>query len=102
MDETLSRLQKWYADQCDGNWEHQFGVEIETLDNPGWRILIDLAGTDLEGQIFEPIKHGLEDDASTEWHSLSVKDSKFEGAGDPSKLTFMLRIFLDWATQPGR
>jgi hypothetical protein len=33
---TLTWLQAWYAEQCDGDWEHQFGVSVETLDNPGW------------------------------------------------------------------
>ena len=102
MDDTLSRLQQWYARQCDGDWEHQHGVRIGTLDNPGWRVTIDLAGTELEGRCFEPIERGLEHDSSTDWHSLSVKDGKFEGAGDPTKLRFMLQTFLDWAERPGR
>jgi hypothetical protein len=31
------------------------------------------------------------------WHSISVKGSTFEAAGDPSKLEFMLQTFLEWA-----
>ena len=27
-------LQSWYQSQCDGDWEHEFGIRIETLDNP--------------------------------------------------------------------
>lgn len=96
MDDTFTRIQKWYAHQCDGDWEHQHGVRIETLDNPGWRVTIDLAGTEADGRSMEPIVRGLEEDAFTDWHSLSVKDNKFEGAGDPSKLGFMLHTFLDW------
>jgi len=38
-------LQKWYADHCDGDWEHEYGIVIETLDNPGWSIVIDLKNT---------------------------------------------------------
>lgn len=102
MDDTLTRLQQWYASQCDGDWEHQYGVNVDTLDNPGWRITIDLVGTNLEHRPFEPIEFGLEDDTSTDWHSLSVKQNKFEGAGDPSKLAFMLRTFLDWAERTGK
>ena len=96
-DDIISRLQKWYTRQCDGDWEHACGVEIRTLDNPGWRVRIDLAETELDGRSFEPIAYGLEDNASADWYSLSVKDKKFEGAGDPSKLGFILRTFLDWA-----
>ena len=72
MDDVLSQLQQWYARQCDGDWEHQYGVKVDTLDNPGWRVTIDLAGTDLEGRQFDPIERGLGDDSSTDWHSLSV------------------------------
>jgi hypothetical protein len=102
MDETLSRLQQWYARQCDGEWEHQYGVKIETLDNPGWRVTIDLTGTDLDGRPFEPQGGRGWNDESTDWRSLFVEDGKFEGAGDPTKLTFILRTFLDWAEQTDR
>jgi hypothetical protein len=27
--DALDRLQAWYADQCDGDWEHDEGIEIE-------------------------------------------------------------------------
>jgi hypothetical protein len=49
----LARLQAWYRAQCDGDWEHQHGVHIGTLDNPGWDVRIDLAGTYLEAAMFQ-------------------------------------------------
>jgi len=33
---VMERIQDWYRRQCDGDWEHSYGVKIETLDNPGW------------------------------------------------------------------
>ncbi|MEH0820740.1 Imm53 family immunity protein [Micromonospora sp. CPCC 205714] len=42
-------LQAWYATQCDGEWEHEFGIQIETVDNPGWSVSIDLGDTALSG-----------------------------------------------------
>jgi hypothetical protein len=42
---SLSALERWYASQCDGEWEHGYGVRIDTLDNPGWRVHIGLHGT---------------------------------------------------------
>lgn len=45
---VLNWLQAWYADQCNEDWEHEWGVKIETLDNPGWSVSIDLEETDLE------------------------------------------------------
>jgi hypothetical protein len=46
---SLEWLQQWYLDQCDDEWEHQFGVVIETLDNPGWLVKNDLAGMSMQG-----------------------------------------------------
>jgi hypothetical protein len=42
MDE-FSELQDWYAAHCNGEWEHQHGVVIESLDNPGWWVKIGKA-----------------------------------------------------------
>ena len=53
---TIQRLQAWYAKQCNGDWEHQHGVTISTLENPGWAIEISLLGTSAEASSFSPIK----------------------------------------------
>ena len=42
---ALQRLEQWFAARCNGDWEHASGVTIETLDNPGWRLWVDLTGT---------------------------------------------------------
>ena len=47
--DCLYLLQRWYVAQCDSEWEHSYGVSIDTLDNSGWTLRIDLAGTSLEG-----------------------------------------------------
>lgn len=49
---VLSELQKWYMSQCNGEWEHSYFVSIGTLDNPGWKLEIDLRHTNLETQVF--------------------------------------------------
>lgn len=46
-------VQKWYADNVDGDWEHLNGVEIATLDNPGWSLGIDIAETELSDRAFD-------------------------------------------------
>lgn len=102
MDELLLRLHRWYASQCDGDWEHGSGVRITSLDNPGWLVQIDLEGTPLEGCEFEPIERGLVDESSVDWHHIWLKDGEFQGAGDPSKLAFILKTFLDWAERRGQ
>jgi hypothetical protein len=71
--ETLSGLQDWYARQCDGDWEHQFGISIESLDNPGWPIRIDLHGTALAERASERAEthHTADDGLSAESRASS-------------------------------
>jgi len=50
----IEQIQAWYAAQCNGDWEHQYGISIDTLDNPGWCVTIDLTRTSLENVVFQP------------------------------------------------
>src|SRR5436190_1310768 len=93
---VLIQLQQWYESQCDGDWEHQFGVSIGTLDNPGWTVSIDLNGTNLENRTF-PTFEDL--DPGQDWIKCWVEDGKFNGAGGPQKLEEILATFLRWATK---
>lgn len=38
----LKWLENWYSSNCDGDWEHGYGIRIETLDNPVWAVRINL------------------------------------------------------------
>lgn len=55
---ALGFLQRWYESQCDTEWEHEFGVKIDTLDNPGWLVTVDLVDTDVEGRILPRFEAG--------------------------------------------
>lgn len=99
MDE-LQRLEAWYAAQCDGEWEHRYGVHIETLDNPGWLARIDLVGTPLDGRGFSPVAEGVSParhPLEPCWIDCSVQAQVWQGAGDATQLRRILRTFLDWA-----
>ncbi|WP_442867196.1 Imm53 family immunity protein [Acidovorax sp. NCPPB 3576] len=37
---AIEIITKWYQIKCDGQWEHEFGIEIKNIDNPGWCIQI--------------------------------------------------------------
>ena len=50
MTEGISLLENWYVARCNGDWEHQWGVTIGTLDNPGWTLVIDLNQTKAENR----------------------------------------------------
>ena len=99
VNNLLPRLQCWYAAQCNGDWEHEFGVNITTLDNPGWLVKINLAGTPLDGKTFDPIREPIGDrfQKSEDWLDCRVEEGLWRGAGDKTKLARILEEFLSWA-----
>ena len=60
--EILQWLSGWYASQCDGGWEHIYGITIDTLDNPGWTVSIDIYETEMYDREFEEIHNYKSDD----------------------------------------
>lgn len=86
-------INNWYSSLCDGDWEHSYGIKIETLDNPGWIVKIDLAETDHQGKEFIGINTDHGDD---DWIQCFIRDDQFIGAGDPTKLEKILLIFKEW------
>lgn len=92
----LQRIQAWYASHCDGDWEHAYGIRIDTLDNPGWVVEIDLRGTELEARAFATISRG-DSDADVDWIHCKVESGKFVAHGGAGNLIELLRAFLDWS-----
>jgi hypothetical protein len=93
-DHLLQRLNAWYQEQCDGEWEHHHGVTIESLDNPGWRMRIDLEGTRLEARSFPALRQESPDQAS--WLDCFKEGETFVAASSPDRLEQALLVFLDW------
>jgi Immunity protein 53 len=94
MNDLLPRLSAWYSAQCNDDWEHQYGVTIGTLDNPGWSLRIDLNGTNLNGCDFSILK--IERTANN-WVQCRIAGQKFEGFGGPENLSELIEVFLSWA-----
>lgn len=94
----LIRLEEWFHGQCDGTWEHQYGVRVETLDNPGWSVEIDLRGTPLHGETLAAIEI---DRTPVDWIRVRLEDDEFKGFGGPRNLGEIIRIFLRWADLRG-
>src|SRR5438309_7473523 len=93
--DVLERIQAWHKTQCERGRDPSLGVKIETLkDAPGWSVRIDLAGTPLSGLTLAPYKEGATD---RDWLAYRIKDDRFEGIGDPTKLHALLFAFLDLA-----
>jgi hypothetical protein len=91
----LEELVRWYAAQCDGDWEHSYGIAIDTLDNPGWRLKVDLTDTELQSVAFQVVEHNLEDDVS--WWRCWRDDNVFHAACGARDLQSVISIFIKWA-----
>ena len=89
----LNWLEKWYQSNCDTNWEHVYGVKIDTLDNPGWGVKINLSDTPLGGKEFKEI---YINNGDNDWINCRISNNVYEGAGDPFKLEEILKIFKEW------
>jgi hypothetical protein len=96
---ALVWLQAWFAEHCDGDWEPDTGVTIETLDNPGWWLSINLVGTDLEGIPYEPTKIERGDH---DWVHTSVADGSFQAACGPLNLGEAIHSFRLHAERAAR
>lgn len=93
--DLLEQLQSWYSSQCNGEWEHSFGLAIQTLDNPGWSLKVELGDTSLANKHFDEIHvDGIHKD---DWYVCRVRECKFEAFCGPNRLRDVLSIFLGWA-----
>ena len=67
---------------------------IDTLDNPGWSIAINLEDTELEDKNFQQIELEY---SENNWLICFIKNNRFEGRCGPLNLPEVLQIFRDWA-----
>ncbi len=91
----LTWLQGWYTSVCNGDWEHEYGVRIDTLDNPGWQLRIDLTNTAWEAKPFDRLK--VERDEH-DWVHAWTEEGAFQAACGPTNLSEALYIFREWVS----
>lgn len=91
--DILIWLQNWYKKQCDGDWEHLYGITIDTLDNPGWAVTIDISGTNKQNTPFKAINF---DNGESDWIQCNVENNIFMGYGDTTKLVQILKELKKW------
>jgi hypothetical protein len=87
-------LQTWYRAQSNGHWECSHGITVESLNNPGWIVTIDLEGTPLENRAMPAVAREI---SQRDWMVCEVDHNQFRGQGDPEKLVSILEIFQAWA-----
>ena len=92
----LEFLLSWYRAQCNGTWEHAYGVTIETLSSPGWMVTIDLMETALQDKSMPAIRVQR---SETDWLLCEVDHNRFRGQGDSQKLAAILQAFQIWVTR---
>lgn len=86
----LEWLQEWYKDQCDNNWEHNHGIKIDTLDNPGWDVEIDVNDTNFN---LKNSKWKLFELNNDKWVGYKIDNNIFYASSDPLKLSLIIKIF---------
>jgi len=89
----INWLENWYESNCDGDWEHLFGVSIDTLDNPGWSIILNIAETQYEDVAFVDVSI---DRTEHDWVRCRKIDGNIDCAGGPRNLEEMLEIIKKW------
>ncbi|VWD62289.1 hypothetical protein BLA39750_07530 [Burkholderia lata] len=89
MTDSLTALQRWYESRCDGVWEHAHGIEIATLDNPGWKVKLD------GGSFGKVIDLAIERDES-DWISVRATGAEFAGYGGGGNLLELLTLAVEW------
>ncbi|MBP5432611.1 immunity 53 family protein [Ruminococcus sp.] len=90
---TIKWLEEWFGSLCDGDWEHFYGIKINTLDNPGWSVKIDIAETCYQDKV--PVSVDI-DNGDDDWIKCYFKDNQFIGVGDASKLEMIISVFRKW------
>jgi hypothetical protein len=92
IDDNLTWLLKWYH-QYINDRKSGHGIEIRTLDNPGWFLRVDLEKTELQDKPFKKIRI---DRSEHNWIRCYIKDGVFEGAGGPLNMPEILQTIRDW------
>jgi len=94
---SLSTLEKWYSQQCNGDWEHGFGVDISTIDNPGWSVAIGLHDTPKQETTLARVRIDRRHD---DWIHYWADEQKFQIRCGPLNLSEAIEIFARWFDSP--
>ena len=96
--DVINDIQKWYMRNCDGDWEHSYGVIIEIVRCFGWKVEFSLCGTELDKMPFDDINISRGQD---DWIKCEKFESKLICTGGPKNIAELLSSFIDWAKVNG-
>ena len=94
MSSIIQWLQNWTKSQIDGDWEHELGISISMLDNPGWILSADVSNY---GEFLKETRP-LGRDNDVDWIDFEIRVIAktyvyIEIFGDISKLNKILYSF---------
>ncbi len=90
--EIIDWIQNWFKENCDGKWEQGEGILINTLENPGWEVEIDISNTSIANIDLSWI---LNENGKHDWYGVKIENQKFNASGDAGKLEFLLNLFRE-------
>ena len=97
--DDLTWLAEFFHFLCDGEWEHDDGITLRTLDNPGWMLLVALSGTSLADKNLKEIDIRR---SETDWIVLRKNQHIVEGFCGALNLTELVSIFRRWVMEAER
>lgn len=101
--DDLEWLGTWYGQQCNGKWEHQKGMLLESLGSQGqpgplndekhagWRLRIDLRGTAAAGAAPRKLAVCAFDGV---WLRCTLNSQQFAGEG--AEVEELIGVFRKW------
>jgi hypothetical protein len=89
-DNILKWLQNWFFQNCDGKWEKEQRLLIETIDNPGWLLTLQLKNSINDNNAIEDLSI---ERTEKNWCQSYIKNNEFVAVGGPFNLTEILYCF---------
>ena len=90
----LDQLGTWFAAQCNGEWENQYGVTIATQEDGSWLLRVDLVGTPLAG---DELARDLIARSEKDWVEVWSDGFTFTAAGGGDNLGELSAAFARFA-----
>lgn len=98
--DNLDWLQRWYGAHCNGDWEHQYRISVETVDNRGWHLTVDLAGTKLQWRKLTELRAKRTDEDRVHCGIVGQPDAPVFDAHDGAlNLAEIIEIFRGWVQE---
>lgn len=91
-DRRLKWLEDWYAFNCDGDWEHSYGVTFIMKEHTGWSVAINVSNM-IFSETNDSSKIICTPNNDNEQYQLN--DGYFYGDTDSNNLSSLLDVFIN-------